>query len=126
MERKILEQKLKEVTDKIIKEFQPEEIILFGSWAWGNLGPDSDADLLVVKESNKSRRDLQQELSSLLFPRSIALDILVYTPAELEKSINRNRNLFIEDIVRNGKVLYVKPESAFTVTLPDRALIVLR
>lgn len=126
MDKVFAEQKLKEITEKIIKEYQPEKIILFGSWAWGTTGPDSDIDLLVIQKSPKSRIDREQDMKQSLSPAGVALDILVYTPEEIEKSINENRNLFIEDIVRNGKVLYTKPESAFIVTLPERPLAVLR
>lgn len=126
MDKVFVEQKLKEITDKIVKEYQPEKIILFGSWAWGEPGPDSDLDLLIVQESGKPRLERERELRKFLSPTGIALDILVYNPQELEKSINENRNLFIEDIVRNGKILYDKPESTLTVTLPERPLIVLR
>lgn len=126
MDKSVVEQKLKEITDKIVREYQPEKIILFGSWAWGEPGRDSDVDLLVVKNSSQPRLERERELSALLFPRGIAFDLLVYTPEELDKSINENRNLFIEDILRNGKVLYAKPESVFAVTLPERPLTILR
>lgn len=125
MDRVTVEQKLQEITDKIIKEFQPEKIILFGSWAWGRPSLDSDVDLLIVKDSQKSKIEREREVRRFLYPRELPIDLLVYTPEELEKSINENRNLFIEDIVRNGKALYVKPESTLTVTLPERPLTVL-
>lgn len=125
MEKEFFEQKLKEITDKIVKEYQPEKIILFGSWAWGEPTPDSDADLLVIKYSSKPRPQRENDLNEILFPRDIPLDALVYTPEEVEESINRNRNLFIEDIVRNGKVLYEKADSGISIALPERSLIVL-
>ncbi|MBF0564776.1 MAG: nucleotidyltransferase domain-containing protein [Nitrospirae bacterium] len=49
------EQKLKEVIDKIIVEFQPEKIILFGSYAWGSSNIDTDVDLFVIKETDNTR-----------------------------------------------------------------------
>lgn len=126
MDKITVEQKIQEITQKIVKKYKPEKVILFGSWAWGNPGPDSDVDLLVVKRSLKSRVQREQELNALLFPRETPLDLLVYTPDELEQSINKNRNLFIEDIIRNGRVLYAKAGSDFSVTLPARPLTVLR
>lgn len=126
MDKAAVEQKLKEIIDKIVKEYQPEKIILFGSWAWGEPGPDSDVDLFIVKRSEKLRLDRERELQALLSPRQIPIDLLVYTPEEVEKSISKNHNLFVEDIWRNGKVLYTEPESVFVVTLPERPLTVLR
>ena len=121
-----IEQKLQAIVEKIVKEYQPEKIILFGSWAWGTPHEDSDLDLFVIKKSQKSRLDRQQELRGLLFPRAIPIDVLVYTPEEVEESINENHNLFIEDIIRNGKVLYIKPGSRISFKLPQRVLTILR
>ncbi|MBI3335455.1 MAG: nucleotidyltransferase domain-containing protein [Candidatus Portnoybacteria bacterium] len=105
------QKEIKRITQKIVKEYQPEKVILFGSWAWGKPGSDSDVDLLVVKRSQKPRLERERELQALLSHREIALDILVYTPEELERGINENHNLFLEDIVRNGRVLYAKSGS---------------
>ena len=125
MDKELTEQKLKEITEKIVKEFQPEKIIFFGSWVWGNPGPDSDVDLLIIKDSQKPRLERKRELYSLLFPPGVAMDILVYTPEELEESINVNRNLFIEDVVRNGKILYEKAGSMKSI-LPERELVIVQ
>jgi predicted nucleotidyltransferase len=122
MEKAKVEEKIKQVVDKIVKEYQPEKIILFGSWAWGEPGPDSDIDLLIIKESQKSRMERERDIETLLHKREIPLDLLVYTPEELTKSIHENYNLFVEDIIRNGKVLYVKPESDIIIPLPQREL----
>lgn len=54
-----IKEKIQPAIDKIVKEFQPEKIILFGSWAWGEPEYDSDADLLVVKDSKRSRFELE-------------------------------------------------------------------
>lgn len=118
------EKEIRAITDKIVREYQPEKIILFGSWAWGIPHEDSDVDLLVVKKSLTPRRGRTYELRRILPPPSFAFDVLVYTPEELQKSINENKNLFIEDIVRNGRVLYEKPGSVFVINLPARPLAV--
>lgn len=99
---------IQSITEKIVQNIRPKKIILFGSRAWGGITPDSDVDLLIITESSKPRRERQMEIDSLLYPRSTPLDILVYTPAELSRQINEYRNLFLEDIVRNGVVLYAK------------------
>ena len=126
MDRAVVERKLKEITEKIVKEYQPEKIILFGSWAWGTPHPDSDVDLLIVLRSSKPRLERERELNVILYPREMPLDLIVYTPDELEQSISKNRNLFIEDVIRNGRVLYAKPGSTTSLTLPERPLIILR
>lgn len=81
----VTEEKIKEITDKIVKKYKPERIILFGSYAWGKPGPDSDVDLFIVKETNHSSREMAREISRAIFPRPFPVDILVYTPSEIEK-----------------------------------------
>ncbi len=126
METQITNEKIQAVADKIVKEYQPEKIILFGSYAWGKPHGDSDVDLFIVKSSSENRLERQRELRKILsgsnFP---AIDILAYTPEETEKSVNENKNLFIEDILRHGKTLYSSSRSAFNVKLPKRPLTIL-
>lgn len=104
-----IDKKLKEITEKIVKEYKPEKIILFGSYAWGKPGPDSDVDLFIVKKTKEPSSKRIQALNEIFSRREIAMDFLVYTPSELEESVNKNRNLFIEDIVHNGEVLFANP-----------------
>lgn len=104
----IQEEKVNKIVNKIVSEFKPEKVILFGSHAWGEPGPDSDLDLLVIKDSQKPRLERELELRKLLFPSGVGLDVLVYTPKELEKSINEHRNFFLEDIIHNGRPLFTK------------------
>ena len=108
MEKEVVDQKIREITKKIAQEYQPEKIILFGSWAWGTPNEDSDVDLLIVKDSDKPRIEREREVRELLWPPGIAMDIIVYSHHELEKRINHDRNLFLEDIVRNGRLIYEK------------------
>ena len=113
MEKVIVEQQIKEITDKIVQEYKPEKVILFGSWVWGTPHEDSDIDLLVVMESDKPRIERQHEVKETVGYAGMPVDVLVHTPEELQESINIKRNLFLEDIVRNGKVLYEKTGVAF-------------
>ena len=94
-----------EIADKIKSHFQPQKIILFGSYAWGKPTEDSDVDLFLVMES-KLRRDERAVQISDLFPhRLFPLDVIVYTPAETELSLKRG-SPFIKEILNKGKVLY--------------------
>ena len=93
---------------KIVTEFQPEKIILFGSWAWGIPHENSDVDLFIIKESDKKRwereYDLRMKLIGNKFP---PMDLLIYTPEEMEQRI-RIEDLFIQDILKNGKLVYAQ------------------
>jgi len=107
MDSNITEEKIKEVAQKVADHFNPEKIILFGSWAEGNPTADSDVDLFVVKDTEESSRDMAREIDRYIFPRPFPLDILVYKPEEVDSSIE-NGNFFIRNIVTKGKVLYEK------------------
>lgn len=82
----IPESLLEEITRRLVDEFQPEEIILFGSHAWGTPDDDSDIDLYVVVPSSDEpevARDARahRRLSGLRTPK----DVLVRTRAEYDR-----------------------------------------
>lgn len=105
----IKQEQIRNIVTKIVSEANPEKVILFGSYAWGRPTKDSDVDLLVVEKSNKARLERAVKLKEAIFPAGVAVDIISYTPEELEQAVNEHRNLFLEDIIRNGQVLYEKP-----------------
>ncbi len=89
----------------IAERFQPDKIILFGSYAYGTPTPDSDVDLLVVMETKNPWSQAVRIDESL--ERGFALDLLVRTPRVLEQRI-RWGDWFLREIVERGKVLYEK------------------
>lgn len=98
--------RITEITDTIVREFQPEKIILFGSWAWGTPGPDSDVDLFIVKESNERRIERERALRKKLYGRRFPpMDLLVYTPSEVQRRISFE-DPFVTQILTRGRVLY--------------------
>ena len=90
---------------RIAKELQPDKIILFGSYAYGTPTPDSDVDLLVVMERISTYKEQYLSVSRLITPRPFAVDILLKTPDELQREMEK-RNFFVHEIVSKGKVLY--------------------
>jgi len=93
------------VVDTIRDEYQPEKIILFGSRIWGEPHRDSDLDVLVIKETETRELDRMREVSRLLSPRTLPLDIFVKTPEEIRYRLEIGDN-FIRDIVTRGRVAY--------------------
>jgi predicted nucleotidyltransferase len=67
---------------RIVKEFDPEQVILFGSQARGDAGPDSDVDLLVVMDVQGSKLEKCLEIRSALRDFLVPLDIMVTTPED--------------------------------------------
>lgn len=100
----MIQEKIKEVAAKIAKEYHPERIILFGSYAWGVPSQDSDVDLFIVKDTNNTRV-MTRIINRFIFPRPFPLDLIVYTPEQVEKR-KKTRDFFLRDILNKGKVLY--------------------
>ncbi len=98
-------QKILEIKEKIVKEFNPEKIILFGSYAWGNPTDDSDIDFFIIKKSELPRVERQMELRRKLWGSGIPMDLLVYTPEEVKKRLDIE-DPFTEYVLKHGKVLY--------------------
>lgn len=96
---------INEITQRIVTKFQPEKIILFGSYAWGTPTADSDIDLFVIKNTDKSTREVARDIGSELWERTTPIDIIVYTPEKVEKWLKIG-DFFINDIITKGKVLY--------------------
>jgi len=108
MEKKVKYQKeIKKIVKRIAGKYKPEKIILFGSFAYGKPGKNSDADLFIIKKTKKPRTKRHFEVDKLLMDRSIPLDILVYTPEEVKRRLFLE-DFFIRNIIRQGKPLYVK------------------
>lgn len=96
--------KVKQIVDELVKNYQPEKVILFGSRVHGKTHEWSDVDLVVIKKTDKKFRDRIGEASSS-FRHILPVDIIVYTPEEFIRM--SNENWFVkEEVVRKGQVVY--------------------
>jgi len=107
LQNKNQNKKFKKITERIIKKYKPEKIILFGSWAWGRPKSDSDVDLFVVKDTKENPWRCLYKIRDYLDEIDEAFDIIVYTPKQLKKRLELG-DYFIKDIIKKGKVLYEK------------------
>ena len=107
MRRKSVTKEIQRMVNRIVKEFHPERIILFGSHARDEAGSDSDVDLLIVMPVDGSRRDKAVEIGVALHNVRIPKDIIVTTPEEFEwrKEI---AGTIERPAVLEGKTLYAK------------------
>ena len=94
-----------DIVRRIVERVQPEKIILFGSRARGDARPDSDFDVLVIKESDEPgyRRDAALYLA--LVGLNVPVDVITYTPEEV-REWSAVPQAFITTAVREGKVVY--------------------
>lgn len=93
------------VTRAIVERFDPDRIILFGSYATGDPTPDSDLDLLVVMSSSLPRHKRALPIRMLFRPSPCPMDILVYTPEEVGYWMG-TVNHIITHAVQSGRVLH--------------------
>ena len=96
---------VRKITERIVAAYQPQQIILFGSCAYGQPDEDSDIDLLVGMESTLRPVERARQLSDLFPDRRFGIDILVRTPQEIAHRLAVGDE-FLSDIIERGKVLY--------------------
>lgn len=97
---------LEEAVARLKTEFQPEEIYLFGSHAWGTPTDESDVDLMVIlpqSEDRPIRRD--QRAQHCLGRLPISIDVLVRTRREVNR-VREVRGSLIHQVFQNGRKIY--------------------
>lgn len=102
---------IREMIDTIIREANPDTVILFGSRARGDARPDSNVDLLIVEpEPFSPQRSRGQETARLyLALRKLALpkDLLLYSRDEFEQ-LRDSEHHIVGRAQREGKVLHAR------------------
>lgn len=102
----ITQKQIQLVTRRIVQGYQPEKVILFGSYAWGKPSKDSDVDLLIIKKTKKKWLARNLEVRQII-NGELPVDILIRTPAEVRKRLKMG-DFFYQDIATKGKYLYEK------------------
>lgn len=105
MDKIIAKKKVNEIIKKIASGYDPEKIILFGSYARGRATQDSDVDIFVIKESDLTRPQRGAQLRRILLGSRIPMDIVVYTPCEIA-SEKQNKYSFVHEVLNTGIVVY--------------------
>jgi predicted nucleotidyltransferase len=99
--------KLQEVVGRLVRTYEPERIYLFGSWARGDAGPDSDFDLLVIVPDDASAERRRSRLAyEVLWGTGVAADVLVWTRGRFESRLPLKASL-PATVVQEGRLLYV-------------------
>ena len=101
---------IREMVDTIVREADPDAVILFGSRARGDSRPDSDVDLLIVEpEPFSPQRSRCQETARLyLALRKLAMrkDLVLYGRDEFERRLKDSAHPVVGRALREGRVLY--------------------
>lgn len=106
--RKVTPRLIRLMARRLVRQFDPEQIILFGSYARGTAGPDSDVDLLVVMLVTRAQKAVTEiAMGVALHDVGVPKDIIVATPDE----VARQRNIpgtIVYPALSEGQLLYVR------------------
>jgi predicted nucleotidyltransferase len=100
----ISEQAIRKLSDDIARRFNPERIVLFGSYAYGRPGPDSDVDLLVIMAYQGRNSAKTAEILGAVHA-GFPLDVILRSPEEVERRLAQE-DFFLREVTEKGKVLY--------------------
>ena len=95
---------------KKLKPLNPEKIILFGSYARGQTGPESDIDLLIIKRTKKKPVDRIAEVLPLIWGLVPNIEPQIFTPDEFSLAVSQNRFFITEEVLKYGKTIYEKTQ----------------
>jgi len=101
-----------EIKEVIKKAIEPDKIILFGSYAYGEPDEESDIDICVIKVVDKSqvrkiKLKILNKLRDIIIRNKLDVDILVISPKRVAERIQMG-DLFYKEIIEKGKVVYAK------------------
>jgi len=95
---------IREYVERVAERFHPQQVILFGSYAYGNPSPDSDVDLLVVMP-HEGHSAMVASMIRKNVRSGFPLDLVVRSPEEIRRRLSLGDG-FIQEILKKGKPLY--------------------
>src|SRR5271157_6415090 len=102
---RVKRQVLADVVRRVVEAAKPDKIILFGSAARGEMGPNSDVDLLVVKRGKFDQGTLTEDIYQRLYGVGQAVDVVVVTPEQVARYRNTHWRV-IAPALRQGREVY--------------------
>ena len=103
-------EQLNDITERIVRRFEPEKIIIFGSYARGDAREDSDIDLLVVAETDLPARERFPAIRSVLGDFPAAFDVFWKTPDEYRRLRNVvNHVVYFAE--KYGRIVYERRDA---------------
>jgi len=95
------------ITERIVEVSDPDQIILFGSYARGDHRPDSDMDLLIIKDQVHSTREETEKIYRALANMGVPIDIVVVSKAYVQRYGDLVGTV-VRPALKEGKVLYAR------------------
>jgi uncharacterized protein len=108
--KKISAKHIQAIIEQITSAYDPEKIILFGSYAYGKPNAWSDLDLLVIMNAPKGEVETALAMRKMLPPYPFSIDILVRSAKTIEKRKALGDG-FLQEITQQGKVVYERVDA---------------
>ena len=102
----VSEETIRKAVEILVREAKPTKVILFGSYARGDAGPDSDVDFLVIEKEVPSKHEEMVRLDLALSPLRIPSDVLVASEEHVASSWADFPGTYLYDALREGKIMY--------------------
>lgn len=101
----VTNKEIDKVINLIVTNVNPDKIVLFGSYAYGDPNEDSDLDLLIIKDMEVEKYKRGREIRKYLRGTRIPIDLLIYSNKEVNE-LKDDKTAFISQILEKGRVLY--------------------
>jgi len=101
----MLNKTLQKIVEYIKYNFQPEKIILFGSYADGREDVYSDVDLIIITDNVYNRNYQKDIIKKYIAESALRSDVLIYTPKEILRA-SKNPSSFLTSVMKAGKVIF--------------------
>lgn len=105
----ISQEKISDIVNRIVIHYNPEKIILFGSYANGPVNENSDLDFIIIKNTEKPKHRRGREVRRFLLGSMVPLDLKIYTPEEFETECNLNYS-FVNSAIKNSVIVYERKD----------------
>lgn len=102
--------RIQELVHRIVQQFDPDKVILFGSYAYGRPRDGSDVDICVIMDTQVRTFEQSLKIIRYLSPLHFGLDIVVRSEEDFKRRIPQG-DYFLQEILEKGKVMYARGSS---------------
>jgi predicted nucleotidyltransferase len=102
---KISQKTIRKITNEIVEACNPELVILFGSYGRGTPTKDSDLDIFIVADLPGTASERIRFVNRAISARGFGIDVVIRNREQVQKSL-QGRDWFVQEIIREGKLLY--------------------
>jgi len=100
---------INDIVNRIVNNYKPEKIILFGSYARGDNNENSDLDFILIKDTNSPKNRRGIEVRRLFYGLPIPMDFKIYTNTEYKNEL-LDQYSFLSTAIKSSKVLYERKD----------------